>query len=208
MNNKKMKLGNEEESINTKLIKKIKYLEYINSSLKQTNQLLSNKLYSITKKYNDLKNELYDTECHINFCKKNLLDLIDFKKEQKEKKDKNFMIFKNKIKTLFEYGDDFMKTNSETVVFNMIIDNIKNILEENTSLRKNLFELKKVIYQKEENNINNYISSPINYNKFNNSEISQENNEYENESNNIDNDYDDIDDFKNHHPMTSLLIKL
>ena len=99
MNNKKMKLGNEEESINTKLIKKIKYLEYINSSLKQTNQLLSNKLYSITKKYNDLKNELYDTECHINFCKKNLLDLIDFKKEQKEKKDKNFMIFKNKIKT-------------------------------------------------------------------------------------------------------------
>ena len=87
-----------------------------------------------------------------------------------------------------------MKTNSETVVFNMIIDNIKNILEENTSLRKNLFELKKVIYQKEENNINNYISSPINYNKFNNSEISQENNEYENESNNIDNDYDDIDD--------------
>ena len=189
-----MKLGNEEESINTKLIKKIKYLEYINSSLKQTNQLLSNKLYSITKKYNDLKNELYDTECHINFCKKNLLDLIDFKKEQKEKKDKNFMIFKNKIKTLFEYGDDFMKTNSETVVFNMIIDNIKNILEENTSLRKNLFELKKVIYQKEENNINNYISSPINYNKFNNSEISQENNEYENESNNIDNDYNDIDD--------------
>ena len=194
MNNKKMKLGNEEESINTKLIKKIKYLEYINSSLKQTNQLLSNKLYSITKKYNDLKNELYDTECHINFCKKNLLDLIDFKKEQKEKKDKNFMIFKNKIKTLFEYGDDFMKTNSETVVFNMIIDNIKNILEENTSLSKNLFELKKVIYQKEENNINNYISSPINYNKFNNSEISQENNEYENESNNIDNDYNDIDD--------------
>ena len=194
MNNKKMKLGNEEESINTKLIKKIKYLEYINSSLKQTNQLLSTKLYSITKKYNDLKNELYDTECHINFCKKNLLDLIDFKKEQKEKKDKNFMIFKNKIKTLFEYGDDFMKTNSETVVFNMIIDNIKNILEENTSLRKNLFELKKVIYQKEENNINNYISSPINYNKFNNSEISQENNEYENESNNIDNDYNDIDD--------------
>ena len=189
-----MKLGNEEESINTKLIKKIKYLEYINSSLKQTNQLLSNKLYSITKKYNDLKNELYDTECHINFCKKNLLDLIDFKKEQKEKKDKNFMIFKNKIKTLFEYGDDFMKTNSETVVFNMIIDNIKNILEENTSLRKNLFELKKVIYQKEDNNINNYISSPINYNKFNNSEISQENNEYENESNNIDNDYNDIDD--------------
>ena len=194
MNNKKMKLGNEEESINTKLIKKIKYLEYINSSLKQTNQLLSNKLYSITKKYNDLKNELYDTECHINFCKKNLLDLIDFKKEQKEKKDKNFMVFKNKIKTLFEYGDDFMKTNSETVVFNMIIDNIKNILEENTSLRKNLFELKKVIYQKEENNINNYISSPINYNKFNNSEISQENNEYENESNNIDNDYNDFDD--------------
>ena len=145
MNNKKKKLGNEEESINTKLIKKIKYLEYINSSLKQTNQLLSNKLYSITKKYNDLKNELYDTECHINFCKKNLLDLIDFKKEQKEKKDKNFMIFKNKIKTLFEYGDDFMKTNSETVVFNMIIDNIKNILEENTSLRKNLFELKKIL---------------------------------------------------------------
>ena len=165
-----------EESINSKLIKRIKYLEYLNSSLIQTNKLLSSKLECLTKKYNDLKNELYDTECHINFCKQNLVELISFKKEEdKEKKDKNFVIFKNKIKTLFKYGDDFMKTDSEIIIFNMIIDNIENIQEENISLRKNLEELKKIIYQNNDNNnngindnyTNNYIPSPIPYRNYN-----------------------------------------
>ena len=141
-----------EENINSKLIERIKYLEFLNSSLIQTNKLLSNQLCSLTKKYNDLKNELYDTECHINFCKQNLVELISFKKEEdKEKKDKNFLIFKNKIKTLFKYGDDFMKTNSDMIVYNMIIDSIEIIQEENIYLRKNLDELKKVIYQKDMN---------------------------------------------------------
>ena len=143
----------------------------------------------MTKKYNDLKNELYDTECHINFCKQNLVELISFKKEEdKEKKDKNFLIFKNKIKTLFKYGDDFMKTDSEIIIFNMIIDNIENIQEENISLRKNLEELKKIIYQNNDNNnngiddnyTNNYIPSPIPYRNYNNSQTSEEKNEYQN----------------------------
>ena len=178
-----------EESINSKLIKRIKYLEYLNSSLIQTNKLLSSKLECLTKKYNDLKNELYDTECHINFCKQNLVELISFKKEEdKEKKDKNFVIFKNKIKTLFKYGDDFMKTDSEIIIFNMIIDNIENIQEENISLRKNLEELKKIIYQNNDNNnngindnyTNNYIPSPILYRNYNNSLTTVEKNEYQN----------------------------
>ena len=45
----------EEESINEKLIKRIKYLEYINLYLAQTNKNLTDKLYNVTKKYNDLK---------------------------------------------------------------------------------------------------------------------------------------------------------
>jgi len=179
-----------EESVNSKLIKRIKYLEYLNSSLIQTNRLLSSKLESLTKKYNDLKNELYDTECHINFCKQNLVELISFKKEEdKEKKDKNFLIFKNKIKTLFNYGNDFMKINSEIVIFNMIIDNIANIQEENISLRKNLDEWKKIIYQNNENNKynfnanfnNNYIPSSIPYRNNNNTQISEEKNEFQND---------------------------
>ena len=149
-----------EENINSKLINRIKYLEFLNSSLIQTNKLLSSKLYSLTKKYNDLKNELYDTEFHINFCKQNLVELISFKKEEDiQKKDKNFLIFKNKIKTLFKYDDDFMKTNSEIIVYNMIIDNIENIQAENIYLRKNLDELKKIIYQ---NDVNNNDYYPIN----------------------------------------------
>ena len=60
---------NEEIKINEKLLKKIKYLEFLNSSLNQRNKILENKLSSLTEKYNSLKNELYYTECHINFCK-------------------------------------------------------------------------------------------------------------------------------------------
>ena len=170
----------EEPNINAQLIKKIKYLEYLNSSLTQTNKLLINKLASLTKKYNSLKDELYDTECHINFCKKNLLDLIAFKKEEdKEKKEKNFKIFKNKIKTLFEYGDEFMEINSEITIYNMIIDNIKNIKEENINLNRNLEELNKIIYQNNEyNEYNNFYPSSIsvnNYNNCNNSQSSDDN---------------------------------
>ena len=166
----------EEPNINVQLIKKIKYLEYLNSSLIQTNKLLINKLTSLTKKYNSLKDELYDTECHINFCKKNLLDLISFKKEEdKEKKEKNFKIFKNKIKTLFEYGDEFMEINSEITIYNMIIDNIKNIKEENINLNRNLAELNKIIYQNNEyNEYNNYYPSSISFNNHNNSQTSEE----------------------------------
>lgn len=145
-----MKIEKEGQNINIKLKKRIKELEYLNSSLTQENKLLSNKLNLLAKKYNELKNELYDTECHINFCKQNLLDLIEFKKEEnKEQNTENFIIFKNKIKTLFEYGEDFIKINSDITVYNMIIDNIKNILEENINLNKNLDELKKLIYPKD-----------------------------------------------------------
>ena len=145
-----------EESLNEILIEKIKYLEYLNSSLKQTNKLLSNKLISLTKKYNDLKKELIDTECHINFCKKNLTELISFKKgEDKENQSKNFLIFKNKINSLFEYGDDFMKINSEMTIYNIIIDNIQNIQEENINLKMNLDELHKMVNQNTEINYDN-----------------------------------------------------
>ena len=188
----------EEESINEKLIKRIKYLEYINLYLAQTNKNLTDKLYNVTKKYNDLKNELYDIECHINFCKKNLTELVSFKQENKEKKDNNFLVFKHKIKTLFNYGDDFMKTNSETTVYNMIIDNIRNIIEENISLRKNFDELNKVINQRDEND--NYIPSSISNQNYNNSQTTEENkgyNNYEHYSIQDNNNYeldDEIDD--------------
>ena len=42
----------EEKSLNSELMKKVKYLEYLNSSLTQTNKLLLNKLATLTKKYN------------------------------------------------------------------------------------------------------------------------------------------------------------
>ena len=132
---------NEEIKINEKLLKKIKYLEFLNSSLNQKNKILENKLSSLTEKYNSLKNELYYTECHINFCKQNLLDLISFKKEENiYRNDKNFMIFKNKIKTLFEFGNEFMKINSDISVYNIVIENIKTLKDENITLNKNLDE--------------------------------------------------------------------
>ena len=147
-----------EKSLNEKLLQRIKYLEHLNSLLKQTNKLLSNKLISLTKKYNDLKNELFDTECHINFCKKNLTELIAFKKEEdKDTPNKNFLTFKNKINSLFGYGDNFMKINSEITIYNIIIDNIQSIQEENINLRKSLDEMHKILYNSNEsNNDNNY----------------------------------------------------
>ena len=182
----------EEKSLNSELMKKVKYLEYLNSSLTQTNKLLLNKLATLTKKYNSLKNELFDTECHINFCKQNLSELISFKKEEeKEKTDKNFIIFKNKIKTLFEYGDEFMKINSDIAIYDIVIENIKSIKDENIILNKNMNDLKKLIHQNYEynNDFENVQSQKI---LFNNNKV----NDYETYSkkNNNFSDNSDIDD--------------
>ena len=182
----------EEKSLNSELMKKVKYLEYLNSSLTQTNKLLLNKLATLTKKYNSLKNELFDTECHINFCKQNLSELIAFQKEEgKEKTDKNFIIFKNKIKTLFEYGDEFMKINSDIAIYDIIIENIKSIKDENIILNKNMNDLKKLIHQNHEynNDFENVQSQKI---LFNNNKV----NDYETYSkkNNHFSDNSDIDD--------------
>ena len=182
----------EEKSLNSELMKKVKYLEYLNSSLTQTNKLLLNKLATLTKKYNSLKNELFDTECHINFCKQNLSELISFQKEEgKEKADKNFIIFKNKIKTLFEYGDEFMKINSDITIYDIVIENIKSIKDENIILNKNMNDLKKLIHQNYEynNDFENVQSQKI---LFNNNKV----NDYETYSKKINNfsDNSDIDD--------------
>ena len=182
----------EEKSLNSELMKKVKYLEYLNSSLTQTNKLLLNKLATLTKKYNSLKNELFDTECHINFCKQNLSELISFQKEEgKEKTDKNFIIFKNKIKTLFEYGDEFMKINSDIAIYDIVIENIKSIKDENIILNKNMNDLKKLIHQNYEynNDFENVQSQKI---VFNNNKV----NDYETYSkkNNHFSDNSDIDD--------------
>ena len=182
----------EEKSLNSELMKKVKYLEYLNSSLTQTNKLLLNKLATLTKKYNSLKNELFDTDCHINFCKQNLSELISFQKEEgKEKTDKNFIIFKNKIKTLFEYGDEFMKINSDIAIYDIVIENIKSIKDENIILNKNMNDLKKLIHQNYEynNDFENVQSQKI---LFNNNKV----NDYETYSKKINNfsDNSDIDD--------------
>ena len=182
----------EEKNLNSELMKKVKYLEYLNSSLTQTNKLLLNKLATLTKKYNSLKNELFDTECHINFCKQNLSELISFQKEEgKEKTDKNFIIFKNKIKTLFEYGDEFMKINSDIAIYDIVIENIKSIKDENIILNKNMNDLKKLIHQNYEynNDFENVQSQKIlfNNNKVNDYEI------YSKKNNNF-SDNSDIDD--------------
>ena len=166
----------EEVNINEKLLNKIKYLEFLNSSLIQKNKILENKLSILTEKYNSLKDELYYTECHINFCKQNLLDLISFKKEEKKyKNDKNFFIFKNKIKTLFEFGNEFMKINSDVTIYNMVIENIKTLKDENITLNKNLDELKKIINQNNPNkDYYDIMPSPISIKNYNNSQTSEE----------------------------------
>ena len=190
----------EELNINEKLRKKIDYLEYLNSSLTQKNKILENRLSNLTKKYNSLKNELYYTECHINFCKQNLLDLISFKKEEsKNKYDKNFMIFKNKIKTLFEFGNEFMRINSDVNIYKLVIDNIKNLKDENITLNKNLEELKKIIHQNYENQEYDDLKlSPITIKNYNNSQISEElinnNNIYNYDTPSMDNEITEIED--------------
>ena len=148
-------------------IKKIADLEFENSLLSQKNTLLEKQLESLTNKYNELKKELFDIEEHINFCKDNQIKIINFNqnednKNKKEINQNNFYAFKNKIKILFEYDDNFMNTDSEIAVFNMIIDNITDIKSENLSLRKALEDLKNII---DKNNFNNNINN--NYNNIN-----------------------------------------
>ena len=138
--------------------KKIEDLEYEKSSLLQKNRLLEKQLESLTNKYNELKNELLDIEQHINFCKENQLRIIDLSQNdqnnQTELNANNFYTFKSKIKTILEYGDDFMKIGSDTIIFNMIIDDIKDIKNENLELKQSLEDLNKLNYYNK-NNINN-----------------------------------------------------
>ena len=162
-------------------IKKITDLEFQNSLLTQKNTLLEKQLESLTNKYNELKKELFDIEEHINFCKDNQVKLINFNQNESDKNAKeinpnNFYVFKNKIKILFEYDDNFMNTDSEITVFNMIIDNITDIKTENLSLRKALEDLKNII---DKNNFNNNIN-----NNFNNINLGNNLNDVSNNSNN------------------------
>ena len=157
--------------------KKIKDLEFEKILLSQKNNLLEKKLESITNQYNALKKELLDIEEHISFCKENQLQLLNFTQNEKNihnLNQNNFFIFKNKIKTLFEYSDDFLKTDSETTIFNMIIDNIKTLQDENLTLRKTLEDLNNLIGTNKRNNDdidfeNNYNNKTIkNISSFNN----------------------------------------
>ena len=161
-------------------IKKITDLEFQNSLLTQKNTLLEKQLESLTNKYNELKKELFDIEEHINFCKDNQVKIINFSqndtnKNKKEINPNNFYAFKNKIKILFEYDDNFMNTDSEITVFNMIIDNITDIKSENLSLRKALEDLKNII---DKNNFNNNIN-----NNFNNINLGNNLNDVDNNIN-------------------------
>ena len=170
-------MKNNNSEINEELVKKIKELEFMNSSLIQTNELLTKKLNNLTEKYNSLKNDLYDMDLHIIFCKKNLIELVQYNKEENQQKiDNNFILFKKKIKMLFEYDDDFMKTDSDITVYNMIIDNIKQIKHENLLLNKNLQELKNFNKKKYYFTQVNEAPSPISVKNYNNYE--QENNSY------------------------------
>lgn len=146
---------------NQEFIKKITDLEFENSLLSQKNKNLEKKLESLTIKYNDLKKELFDIEQHINFCKDNQTKIVDLNQNENNNNQKsinssNFNAFKNKIKILFEFDDIFLNTDSETDVFNKIIDSISNIKNENLNLRKTLEELKKIVDKKNSNIENNY----------------------------------------------------
>lgn len=150
--------------------KKIADLEFEKSSLLQKNKLLEKNLESLTNKYNELKNELLDIEQHINFCKENQLRIIDLSQKdqsnQKEINANNFYTFKIKIKTILEYDDDFMKIDSDSIVFNMIIDDIKDIKNENLELKQNLEDLNKLnLYNNNNIIFNNDNDFNINDNK-------------------------------------------
>lgn len=205
MNNQKAQTQFEIQT--NEFIKKITDLEFENSLLSQKNKLLEKKLESLTNKYNDLKKELFDIEEHINFCKDNQIQLVNYTQtgniNQNEINKENFNAFKNKIKILFEYDDNFIKTDSDIVVYNMIIDNITSLKNDNLSLRKTLEDLKSII---DKNNRNNYNNNNINLNikNINNLESNLNNNiispiglekHFNNNINNfgMDNDSFDID---------------
>lgn len=159
-------------------MKKIADLEFENSLVIQKNKLLEKKLETLTNKYNDLKKELFDIEEHINFCKDNQLQIVNLTQNEKsnikEVNPKNFNAFKNKIKILFEYDNNFLNTDSEVAVFNMIIDNITNLKTENLSLRKTLEDLKSIMDNNTNNDIKNNMN--ININKIDNNNNSFSNN--------------------------------
>ena len=153
-------------------LKKITDLEFENSVLSQKNKLLEKKLESLTTKYNDLKKELFDIEEHINYCKENQIQLVEYNKNDNKKQTStelnkdNFNVFKNKIKTLFEYDDNFLNTDSDIVVYNMIVDNIKELKTQNVSLRRDVEEFKNIIEKnnkKNNNDYNNFNYKNVNY---------------------------------------------
>jgi hypothetical protein len=167
---------NQFEIQSNEYLKKITDLEFENSVLSQKNKLLEKKLESLTTKYNDLKKELFDIEEHINYCKDNQIQLVEYNKNYNKKqasteinKD-NFNVFKNKIKTLFEYDDNFLNTDSDIVVYNMIIDNIMELKTQNLSLRRAVEGFKNIIEKNNNNNknYNNFNYKNININNINN----------------------------------------
>lgn len=208
---------NQFEIQSNEYLKKITDLEFENSVLSQKNKLLEKKLESLTTKYNDLKKELFDIEEHINYCKDNQIQLVEYNKNDNKKqasteinKD-NFNVFKNKIKTLFEYDDNFLNTDSDIVVYNMIIDNIMELKTQNLSLRRAVEGFKNIIEKNNNNknynnfnykNINNINTntdddnnlndgnitpiSPIEYNKNFNYNINNMNNNYNSNNNSFD----------------------
>ena len=109
------------------------------------------------------------------------------------------MIFKNKIKTLFEFGNEFMRINSDVNVYKLVIDNIKNLKDENITLNKNLEELKKIIHQNYENQEYDDLKlSPIPIKNYNNSQTSEEliqnNNIYNYDTPSMDNEITENED--------------
>lgn len=205
MNNQKAQTQFEIQT--NEFIKKITDLEFENSLLSQKNKLLEKKLESLTNKYNDLKKELFDIEEHINFCKDNQIQLVNYTQtgniNQNEINKENFNAFKNKIKILFEYDDNFIKTDSDIIVYNMIIDNITSLKNDNLSLRKSLEDLKSIIDKNNRNNSNNN-NINLNIKNINNLESNLNNNNispiglekhFNNNINNfgMDNDSFDID---------------
>ena len=132
------------------LNKKVSDLEYANSLLSQKNAFLEKKLEQITNKYNNIKKELIEIEEHINFCKENQIEILNLKydnlinnpslkKLNISNSNADFFDFKNKLKTLFEYNDEFMKS-SDSDIYSLIIDDISNLKNENIILRKTIDE--------------------------------------------------------------------
>ena len=136
---------------NSALKKKISDLEYSNSLLSQKNAILEKKLEQITNKYNNIRNELIDIEEHINFCKENQIAILDLKRDDLinnptiknlniSNSNADFYEFKKKLKVLFEYNDEFMKS-CDRDIYNLIIDDISSLKNENIILKKTIDEL-------------------------------------------------------------------